>query len=124
MTKAQIVAEIVLLLQGTPIDAFVRENFAVEAGRPVVRCALRGPLDTPEGETCKRATATAMLRYSYRFNTEQLAVMADLFVHALDHLEPGASLRVRTRFCDRHSIEAIRDAAAAEAVCDRLSTDY
>jgi hypothetical protein len=81
-------------------------------------------LATIEGEACKRSIATALLRYSYRFTMPQLAVLADLYVSALDHLEPQALVRVRERMCDPTSEEAQRDAAAARAVCERLSQDF
>jgi len=54
----------------------------------------------------------------------QLGVLADLYVSALDLLEPEALVRVRDRMCDPTAEEAQRDAAAARAVCDRLSLDF
>jgi hypothetical protein len=54
----------------------------------------------------------------------QLNVLADLYVNALDHLEPEALVRVRDRMCDLTSEEAKRDADAATTVCQRLSQDY
>ena len=33
MTKTHIVLEIVVLLQGTPLDDFARQNFVIEGGR-------------------------------------------------------------------------------------------
>ena len=124
MSKAQIVLEIVLLLQGTPLDDFARQNLAADGNRALVRCALATTLATPEGETCKRSIATALQRYSYRFTMAQLAVLADLYVSALDHLEPHALARVREHMCDPASADARRDAAAARAVCERLSLDF
>jgi hypothetical protein len=50
--------------------------------------------------------------------------MAELYVSALWQLDPGAVPRVRAQMCDPLSEEAQRDAAAAMAVCERLSTDY
>jgi hypothetical protein len=124
MAKAQIVLEIVVLLQGTPLDDFARQNFVAEGNRALVRCAARESLASPEGSTCKLAVATAMLRYSYRFTTEQLGVLADLYVDALNRLEPEALVRVRERMCDPASEEGRRDATAAAAVCERLSLDF
>lgn len=124
MDKALTVLEIVLLLQGTPLDDFARQNFALENGRPIVRCALKHPLHSVEGEACKRSVATAMRRYSYRFTNQQVGVLADLYVTALNHLEPEALPRVRESMCDAGSEEARRDADAARAVCDRLSVDF
>lgn len=124
MDKAHIILEIVLLLQGTPLDSFARDNFALDNGRPIVRCALRWPLGTVEGEACKRGVATAMRRYSYRFTNQQVGLLADLYVEALNQLEPGALPRVRERMCDARSDEAQRDADAARAICERLSVDF
>jgi hypothetical protein len=124
MGKAQIVMEIVLLLQGTPLDDFARHNLAANGDRPVVRCASTTTLDTAEGRACKHSIATAMRRYSYRFTMAQLGVLADLYVSALDQLEPQAKVRVRDSMCDPVSAEAQRDAAAARAVCERLSLDF
>ena len=124
MTKTHIVLEIVVLLQGTPLDAFARQNFVIEGGRARVRCAARETLATPEGYSCKRAVATAVLRYSYRFTAAQLGVLADLYVDALNRLEPEALTRVRERMCDPTSEESRRDASAAAAVCERLSLDF
>jgi hypothetical protein len=53
-----------------------------------------------------------------------LAVLADLYVSALNQLEPQALIRVRDRMCDPASNDAQRDAAAARAVCERLSMDF
>jgi len=39
VTKAQIVIEIVLLLQGTPVDDFARHNLAAAGNKVIVRCA-------------------------------------------------------------------------------------
>jgi hypothetical protein len=125
MGKAQTIIEIVLLLQGTPLDDFARHNLTVDAAdRPVVRCAWTTTLATAEGQTCKRSIATALRRYSYRFTVAQLGVLADLYVSALDQLEPDAKTRVRDSMCDPTSAEAQRDAAAARAVCERLSLDF
>lgn len=124
MTKAQIVLEIVTLLQGTPVDDFARQNLFADGNRVVVRCAQTASLDSDEGRACKRAMATALRRYSYRFTMAQLLVLADLYATALEQLEPEAVARVRARMCDLASEEAQRDAAAAMAVCERLSMDY
>ena len=124
MTKAQIVLEIVVLLQGTPLDDFARQNFLAEGNRALVKCAARESLATPEGSICKRAVATAVLRYSYRFTHAQLSVLADLYVDALNRLEPEALARVRERMCDPASDEGRRDASTAAAVCERLSFDF
>jgi hypothetical protein len=124
MSKAQIVFEIVILLQGTPLAQFAQENFVTDGNKAVVRCATSTTLATPEGQACKHAMATALLRYSYRFTMLQLGILADLYVHALDNLEPEALVRVRDRMCDPASDDSHRDAAAARAVCDRLSMDF
>ena len=124
MSKAQIVLEIVTLLQGTPLDTFARENLASNGNTVVVRCAISTTLATADGQACKQGIATAMRRYSYRFTMAQLGVLADLYVSAIDHLEPQALVRVRERMCDPASEEAQRDAAAARAVCERLSQDF
>jgi hypothetical protein len=124
MTKAQIVLEIVLLLQGTPVDEFARHNLAVAGNKVVVRCAQTTTVDSVEGQACKRGIATALLRYSYRFTNAQLGVLVDLYATALEQLEPAAVPRVRARMCDEASEEARYDAAAARAVCERLSTDF
>lgn len=124
MGKAQVVMEIVLLLQGTPLDDFARHNLAADGDRPVVRCALTTTLATPEGQARKRGIATAMRRYSYRFTMAQLGVLADLYVSALDQLEPQAKARVRDSMCDPKSADVQRDAAAAQAVCERLALDF
>ena len=124
VSKAQIILEIVTLLQGTPVDDFARQNLFAEGDRVVVKCARTTRLDTPEGQACKRAMATALRRYSYRFTMAQLLVLADLYATALEQLEPQAVARVRERMCDTASEEAQRDAAAAMAVCERLSMDY
>ena len=78
MGKAQTVLEIVLLLQGTPIDDFARRNFTVEGDKVIVRCALTTKLGMIDGEACKRGVATALRRYSYRFTSAQLGVLADV----------------------------------------------
>ena len=74
--------------------------------RALVRCAARENPTALEGSTCKRAVATAVLRYSYRFTTVQLHVLADLYVDALNRLEPEALVRVRERMCDPASEES------------------
>jgi len=65
-----------------------------------------------------------MLRYSYRFTMAELVVLAELYVNALNYLEPQALVRVRERMCDPASVESQRDAAGASAVCERLSMDF
>jgi hypothetical protein len=124
VSKARIILEIVTLLQGTPVADFARENMLADGDRTVVRCAQRSSLGSAEGEACKRAIATALRRFSYRFDAAQLAVLADLYVAALWQLEPQAVPRVRAQMCNPVSEEAQRDAFAARAVCERLSTDY
>ena len=124
MTKSEVVFQIVLLLQGTPIDDFARQNFHAVGNRAVVRCAMNTTLATVEGQACKRGIATAMLRYSYRFTMAELVVLAELYVNALNYLEPQALVRVRERMCDPASVESQRDAAGASAVCERLSMDF
>ena len=124
MTKTQIVLEIVTLLQGTPVDSFARQNLAVNGDKVVVRCAHTTTIATAEGQLCKRAMATALRRFSYRFTMEQLCVLADLYATALEQLEPEAVPLVRQRMCDATSAEAQHDAAAARAVCERLSMDF
>ncbi len=125
MSKARIVLEIVTLLQGTPVDDFARRNFSADGNRVAVRCAAAAAsLATPEGQACKRAVATALRRFSYRFTMTQLSVLADLYATALEQLEPDAIARVRQHMCDPASDEARRDAAAAAAVCERLSMDF
>jgi hypothetical protein len=122
--KAQIVLEIVLLLQGTPLAEFARHNFVVEGDRAAVRCAAVASVASEEGELCKRSVATALHRFSYRFTVAQLEVLADLYVNALNRLEPEALARVRRAMCSTTSSDARRDAAAAQAVCERLSQDF
>ena len=124
MGKAHIVLEIVLLLQDSPLGDFARQNLAVNFDRPVVRCALITSLETVEGQTCKTSIVTALRGYSYRFTTAQLNVLADLYVHALDQLEPRAKVRVRETACDPTSAEAQLDPAVAQVVCERLSLDF
>jgi hypothetical protein len=124
VSKAQIVLEIVTLLQGTPVDDFARDNLFARDGRVVVLCAETTAITSAEGEFCKRAIATALRRYSYRFTMAQLAVLADLYATALEKLEPAAVPLVRQRMCDTASEEARQDAAAARAVCERLSMDF
>jgi hypothetical protein len=124
MSKAQIVLQIITLLQGTPVEDFARDNLFVDGDKVVVRCAENADVGRPEGQFCKRAMATALRRYSYRFTSAQLLVLADLYATALEHLEPAAVPRVRSHMCDTTSEAALRDAAAAMAVCERLSMDY
>ena len=124
VSKAQIIFEIVTLLQGTPVDDFARQNLYADGDRVVVKCARAARLETPDGQACKRAIATALRRFSYRFTMAQLLVLADLYATALEQLEPQAVARVRERMCDPASEEARHDAAAAMAVCERLSMDY
>jgi hypothetical protein len=113
VSKTQIVLEIITLLQGTPVDAFARQNLSAAGERVVVRCAEVGSVASPEGDLCKRAMATI-----------QLTVLADLYATALEQLEPEAVPLVRQRMCDANSQEAHGDAAAARAVCERLSMDF
>jgi hypothetical protein len=124
VSKAQIVLQIVALLQGTPVDDFARRNLFVEGDKVVVKCARATAIASPEGQLCKRAMATALRRYSYRFTTPELTVLADLYATALEQLEPEAVARVRSAMCDATSEETQRDPAAAMAVCERLSMDY
>ena len=123
MSKAHIVLEIITLLQGTPVGDFARDNFTVENNRVVVRCAATARLESQAGQLCKRAVATVMQRFSYRFTSQQLPVVADLFATALEQLEPDAVARVRQTMCDGGSADAAWDPAAARAVCERLSKD-
>ena len=122
--KARIIFDIIMLLQGTPVADFARMNLLADGDRVAVRCAQEASLDSAEGEACKRSIATAFRRFSYRFDAAQLSVLADLYVAALWQLEPQAVPRVRAQMCDPASEEAQRDAAAARAVCERLSTDF
>jgi hypothetical protein len=124
MSKSDVVLEIILLLQGTPLDDFARQNFLADGNRAVVRCAMSTTLDTREGQTCKRGVATALRRYSYRFTIVQLGVLAELYVNALNYLEPEALVRVRDRMCDPTSDESRNDPSAASAVCERLAMDF
>ena len=124
MTKGQIVWEIVLLLQGTPVHDFAQRNLAALGERVVVRCAQTANIETADGQACKRSIATALLRYSYRFTQAQLRVLVDLYATALEQLDPAAVPRVRARMCDPNSDEAQGDADAARAACERLSMDY
>jgi hypothetical protein len=124
MGKAQIVLEIILLVQGTPVADFARDNLALRGDKAIVRCARTATLESAEGLACKAGIATALLRYSYRFTTAQLGVLVDLYATALEDLDPGAVPRVRARMCDGTSEEAQYDAAAARAVCERLSMDF
>jgi hypothetical protein len=121
VSKAEIVLEIVILLQGTPVGEFARDNFTVDGTQVIVRCAQEAKIDTPSGQLCKRAVATALQRYSYRFTAQQLPVLADLYATTLEQLEPSALLRVRDTMCDPASDDAQWDRAAAAAVCERLS---
>jgi hypothetical protein len=123
VSKAQIVLEIVTLLQGTPVAEFARDNFYAADDRASVRCAQAATLPGPAGELCKRAVATALQRYSYRFTAIQLGVLADLYVATLEQLEPAAVPRVRRRMCDPASDDAVWDPDAARAVCERLAKD-
>jgi hypothetical protein len=92
--KTRFVREIVTL------DDFARQNLAADGNRAIGRRAERNALPSTEAEMCKHSIATALLRYSYRFTQAQLGVLADLYVSALDHLEPQALGRVRERMCD------------------------
>jgi hypothetical protein len=124
MGKAKIVLEIVLLLQGTDLGNFARENLTVSGDRPVVLCALNTTLPTVEGQACKIDIIAALRGYSDRFSTDQLGVMADLYVSALDQLEPQAKVRVREAACDPMSDEAQFDSTVAQVLCERLSLDF
>jgi hypothetical protein len=97
VSKIQIVLEIVTLLQGTPVDSFARQNLFAIGDKVVVRCAEASTIASPEGQLCKRAMATALRRYSYRFTMLQLTVLADLYATALERLEPEAVPLVRRR---------------------------
>jgi hypothetical protein len=77
MSKAEIILEIIVLLQGTPLDNFARENFLADGNSAVVRCATNTTLAMAEGQACKCGVATTLRRYSYRFTMAQLAVLAD-----------------------------------------------
>ena len=123
MSKARLVLEIVTLLQGTPVDDFARQNLFADGNKVVVKCALNTTAASPAGEFCKRSIATALRRFSYRFTAAQLGVLADLYATALEQLEPEAVPAVRKHMCDATSEEAQRDAVAALAVCERLSSD-
>jgi hypothetical protein len=118
VSKARIIFEIVTALQGTPVDDFARQNLLAVGDRVFVRCARETSVDSVDGVACKRAIATGLRRYSTGRN------LADLYVAALWQLEPQAVPRVRAQMCDPASDEAQRDAEAALAVCERLSTDY
>jgi hypothetical protein len=124
MSKAQIVLEIVTLLQGTPVDEFARQNFVTVGNKVVVKCALTTSIKSAEGLACKRGAATALRRYSYRFTTAQLVVLVDLYATALEHLDPASVASVRDHMCDPRSEQAQSDRAAARAACERLSMDY
>jgi hypothetical protein len=123
MSKAHLVMEIVTLLQGTPVDDFARQNLFAEGNKVIVKCALNATVASPAGELCKRSIATALRRYSYRFTSAQITVLADLYATALEQLEPEAVPEVRKHMCDPTSEAAQRDAMAARAVCERLSSD-
>jgi hypothetical protein len=124
VSKIEIVLEIITLLQGTPVDSFARQNLSAAGDRVIVRCAEAESVASPAGEFCKRAMATALRRYSYRFTMLQLTVLADLYATALEQLEPEAVPLVRRSMCEPNSEEARQDAAAARAVCERLSMDF
>src|SRR5262245_39480969 len=124
MSKARLIMEIVTLLQGTPVDEFARQNLHAEGDRVVVKCALNATVASPAGEICKRSIATALRRFSYRLTSAQLMVLADLYATALEQLEPQAVPSVRAHMCDPTSEAAQRDAAAARAVCERLSAAF
>jgi hypothetical protein len=123
MSKAHLVMEIVTLLQGTPVDDFARQNLFAEGNKVIVKCALNATVASAAGELCKRSIATALRRYSYRFTSVQMTVLADLYATALEQLEPEAVPAVRKHMCDPTSEEARGDAMAAQAVCERLSSD-
>src|SRR4030095_2752480 len=112
------------LCGATPVDDFARQNLFADGNRVVVKCARTARVEAPDGQACKRAIATALRRYSYRFTMAQLLVLSDLSAPALEQLERKAVPGVRERMCDPTSEEARQDAAAAMAVCERLSTDY
>lgn len=124
MSKAAIVMEIVTLLQGTPVGDFARANLAADGNRVIVRCAEGRTVESAEGRACKSYIATALRRFSYRFTMAQLEVLVELYVSALEQLEPEAIPRVRYHMCDAASEAAQRDAAAALAACERLSLDF
>jgi hypothetical protein len=90
MSKARIVMEIVTLLQGMPVDEFARQNLFAEGNKVIVKCALNATVASAAGELCKRSIATALRRYSYRFMSVQMTVLADLYATALEQLEPEA----------------------------------
>ena len=112
------------LRAGFPDIHFTLDELLTDGDKVVVRCAQTAVAGSPEGLLCKRAMATALLRYSYRFTMAQLAVLADLYATALEQLEPEAVPRVREAMCDATSEETQKDPAAARAVCDRLSMDF
>ncbi len=124
MGKSQLILEIIVALQGTQLADFASENFHTAGDRVTVVCAERTTLNSSDGEVCKRSVATAILRYSYLFNGQQLSVLADLYVTALDRLEPEAQIRVRSEACDTISPTSQRDPMAARAICGRLSRDF
>src|SRR5262245_30890311 len=110
MSKARIVMEIVTLLQGTPIDEFARQNLYAEGNRVLAPRRQSTTVATAAGVACRQGIATALRRYSYRFTSAQLTVLADLYATALELLEPGAAAAVRDHMCDATSEEALRDA--------------
>jgi len=95
-----------------------------EGDKVLVRCAVSTRLPTIDGETCKRSIATALQRYSYRFTMVQLGVLADLYVSALISSSQRPWSVYAIECVIRLAEEAQRDAAAARAVCDRLSLDF
>jgi hypothetical protein len=124
MGKSQLILEIIVALQGTQLADFASENFHMTGDHVTVVCAERTTLRSTDGEACKRSVATAIQRYSYLFNGAQLGVLADLYVNALDRLEPEAQIRVRIETCDPASPTAQRDPLAASAICRRVSRDF
>ena len=88
-----------------------------------MRCSMRRP-PARRAISASESIATALRRFSYRFTTAQIAVLADLYATALEQLEPEAVPAVRKHMCDPTSEEARRDAAAALAVCERLSSEF
>ncbi len=67
---------------------------------------LNATVASPAGLVCKQSIATALRRFSYRFTTAQIAVLADLYATALEQLEPEAVPAVRKHMCDPTSEEA------------------
>ena len=70
------------------MDDFARHNLATAGEKVIVRCAATAAVTSGEGQFCKRAMATALLRYSYRFTAAQLHVLVDLYATALEQLDP------------------------------------